>query len=187
MGKIIIITGGARSGKSSFAEKLAKGYGHKVLYIGTAIPLDEEMAERIKKHQLIRDKNWDTYEGYQNFGKLTEILGEYQCVLLDCVTVMLTNIMYSYPEFTEEKTEREVFEKIEEKCKRELDILIDNSKKMNIPLILVTNELGWGIVPENPLVRIFRDMAGRINQYIAKKGEEVYLMISGIPLKVKGR
>lgn len=97
MGKIILITGGARSGKSSYAENMAKVYGEKVLYIATAIPYDEEMRERIMKHKEARPANWHTYEGYKNLKSVFEKNDlNFEVVLLDCITVMVTNLMFDF-------------------------------------------------------------------------------------------
>lgn len=186
MGKIIVVTGGARSGKSRYSEQLAKELGERVLYIATATIFDVEMKERVKKHKESRPNHWSTYEGFKDLHKV--ILsdgGNYHGVLLDCVTVMLTNIMFDHEDFNENNISLDVMGEIEFKVMNQLDYLIEAARHKKVPLILVTNELGSGIVPEGKLGRVFRDLAGRANQFIAKKADEVYLLVSGIPVKIK--
>jgi len=186
MGKIILVTGGARSGKSTYAEELAKNSGENIMYIATAIPFDEEMEDRIKKHQESRPSEWFTYEGYKDLDIILNEKGDnFQGVLLDCVTVMTTNNIFEYPEFDENNIEIAMLDKIQDFIKNEFIKLIDVAKQKNLTLIMVTNELGSGLVPESSLGRAFRDIAGRINQIIAKQADEVYLLVAGIPVKIK--
>lgn len=186
MGKAILITGGARSGKSSLAEKLAKELGGRVLYIATAVPFDEEMKDRVEKHKESRPKAWDTYEGYRELGKyITEKGPEYNTILIDCITVMVTNIYLEFSDIDYEKPSFGDFERVEESIKKEIEELVAGMKNTEANVIMVTNELGSGIVPENLLTRVFRDIAGRINQYIAANCDEVYLTVCGLPLKLK--
>lgn len=188
MGKLILITGGARSGKSCFAEKTAadKAQNGKVLYVATAIPFDDEMKERIKRHKESRPKEWDTYEGYKNLGQLLESSGSnYKAVLLDCVTVMLTNLLWEYPGMDFDIPSFETLQEAEQFVTDEFDKLTEACSKCEADVIMVTNELGSGLVPENAISRTFRDIAGRINQKIALKSDEVYLTVCGIPMKIK--
>jgi len=186
MGKSILITGGARSGKSSLAEKLAKESGGKVLYIATAVPFDEEMKDRIMKHKASRPQEWDTYEGYKGLGKyIEEKGGEYQTILLDCITVMITNIFLQLPDIDYDNPSYEDFERVEQSIKNEIEALMEGVKNTEANVILVTNELGSGVVPENLLTRVFRDIAGRVNQYIAAGCDEVFLTVCGLPMKLK--
>ncbi len=184
-GNIILITGGARSGKSTYAEKLAKEYGSEVLYVATAIPFDDEMKHRIKKHREQRPENWETLEAYKDM----DILLENKCpskkaVLLDCITVMITNIMFEVcPDF--DKMVQEDLGAVEEAVNLQMDKLIASARLSGIPFIMVTNEIGMGIVPENQSARLFRDIQGRVNQKLAAIAKEVYLCVSGIPLKIK--
>lgn len=186
MKKTILVTGGARSGKSAFAEKMAEDIGTEILYIATAIPFDEEMKDRIKKHQIQRPKHWKTVEMYSDFGKLfnEDAFHSCDCLLLDCVTIMVTNLMMASEEdFDHCSHERidEVEDRIHEEIKKLIELCQVNEKK----LIMVTNELGMGLVPVSRFSRIFRDIAGRINQDVAQKADEVYLTVSGIPMKLK--
>ncbi|CAC9925358.1 adenosylcobalamin biosynthesis protein CobU [Aedoeadaptatus nemausensis] len=173
-----LITGGARSGKSTFAESLMEDYS-EVCYIATARPSDdEEMKERIAKHRSRRPDHWHTLEGDRN---LASNLPAADAVLLDCVTVLLSNYLF---DSGEELTEGSI-QKVEDEVKEELMLLSDFCEKENIELVFVTNEVGSGIVPMHPLSRAFRDIQGRVNQFLASRAEEVYLVVSGIPVRIK--
>ncbi len=186
MGKSILITGGARSGKSSFAEGLAKGSAGRVLYIATSIPFDEEMENRVKRHRDLRPAGWDTYEGYKCLGPVIEKKdSEYNTILLDCITVMVTNLLLDNPGLESGNADCEAFEEAERSIQQEIESLMRGIKKSKAATIMVTNEIGSGIVPENTLGRAFRDIAGRVNQYLAEHCDEVYVTICGIPLKLK--
>ncbi|HEX2926125.1 MAG TPA: bifunctional adenosylcobinamide kinase/adenosylcobinamide-phosphate guanylyltransferase [Ruminiclostridium sp.] len=184
-GGIILITGGARSGKSTYAEKLAKGFGDNVLYIATAIPFDDEMKLRIKKHREQRPAYWETVEAYKDIDMV--LAGKLQgrnAVLLDCITVMITNIMLEvWPDF--DNISFDDINLFEEKVNIEMDRLIKTAQASKTPFILVTNETGMGIVPDNKSARVFRDVAGRVNQKLAGASDEVYFCVSGIPVKIK--
>lgn len=187
MGKLILITGGARSGKSTFAEKMAASISGNVLYIATAVAFDEEMHERIEKHKLSRPSSWKTYEGYKNIDNVITSANNYDVILLDCVTVMLTNLLWEYPGMDFDVPTKEILNKAEEYVRDEFNKLLRAAAQYNGNLIMVTNELGSGLVPEAPIARNFRDIAGRINQTIAAKCDEVYLTVCGIPLQIKGQ
>lgn len=185
MGKLTLVTGGARSGKSTYAEKLVKEEGENVVYVATAIPFDEGMRDRIKKHKAQRRSDWKTIERYKNFD-IAVSEGEfdgYDTVLLDCMTIMVTNLMFE-DEVDYETLPREEIDFIEKKIVEEIDKLLTSLSDKN--LVIVTNEVGLGIVPDNRLSRIYRDFAGRINQVIAKRANRVYMAVCGIPMKVKG-
>ena len=187
MGKTILITGGARSGKSKYAEKLAKDLNGNVLYIATAVPFDEEMTNRIKKHKESRPDTWDTYEGYNHLSKVIDKEGNnYKGILLDCITVMITNMVLNFGRVEYEDITFQEFEAVEADVFNEITLLLESIKNTQATVIMVTNELGSGVVPENMLARVFRDMAGRVNQFIAEKSDEVYLTVCGIPMKIKG-
>ncbi len=186
MGKAILVTGGARSGKSSFAERLAGEIDGRILYIATAVPFDEEMRSRIKKHRENRPDTWDTYEGYTALGSaIAEREGIYNGILLDCITVMVTNLLFDYIGFENENPTAEELHSAEKYILSELCKLKEAVKSSSAAIIMVTNELGSGIVPENPLARGFRDIAGRVNQYVAGWADEVYMAVCGIPVKIK--
>lgn len=185
MAGMVLVTGGARSGKSSLAESMAKKYGDNVLYIATSVPFDDEMKDRIKKHRAQRPESWKTLEAYKDFDiHLPEETGRCRCILLDCITVMITNIMFEQ-EMDFDKIDTERANRLEAIVKTEIEKLIETVKKIGLPFIMVTNEIGMGIVPDNAASRAFRDIAGRMNQLLAKASDEVYVCISGIPLKLK--
>lgn len=179
-GKLIFITGGARSGKSNFAEKIANGFGKSVAYLATAQPLDEEMAFRIKKHREKRLNNWETYEEPIEVRELVNRLGlEKEVILVDCLTLLTSNLLLR----EEDKVEDH---KRQEEVLLEIEKLAEVCYKVSAQTIIVSNEVGMGLVPDNPLGRVYRDILGRANSIIADKADEVFMMVSGIPLKIKG-
>lgn len=182
MGKIILVTGGARSGKSSFAEQYIKKIGNNVLYIATAIAFDDEMKDRIKKHKKSRPEDWKTFEGYKNFDNSEIDLYGIECVLVDCLTIMTTNILLE--DWKDDITPLMV-DDLEAKVINELDKLLKRLLESECTAVLVTNEVGLGLVPEYPLGRVFRDVAGRVNQKVASISDEVYFCVSGIPMQIK--
>src|SRR6056297_1161792 len=185
MSEIILVTGGARSGKSRFAEKLCKSKGDKILYIATSIPFDEEMEDRIKKHKKDRPDNWLLVEKYKNFKEL-ELSKKFKSaniILLDCITVMISNIYVE--EQLDDKTEIKKYEEIERKILEDINDLTRLVHKQNKEIVLVSNEIGMGIVPINRFTRMYRDTAGRVNQFVSHKADKVYLTISGIGIDIK--
>ncbi len=181
---MILITGGARSGKSAFAEKLA-GKEKKVLYIATAVPFDDEMRERVEKHRMRRPENWDTHEGYCALDKVIyKKSSDYDCILVDCATILVTNLLFDA--MGEEDAEVYDFEKASRGILEEMERIAFACGEAQCTVIFVTNEIGMGVVPENRLSRHFRDIAGSANQILARQAEEVYFVVSGIPLKMKG-
>ena len=183
--KIVLVTGGARSGKSSFAEGHIQTLSDKIGYIATAEPFDEGMRDRVKKHVDQRPSTWPTFECYKVISREIERIS-YSCngVLLDCITVMVTNLMFDH-ELDWETLSRDRIDDIEAQILEEVDSLVANMRKHHVSGVIVTNEVGGGIVPENRLARIFRDIAGRVNQRLAKQVDEVYFVVSGIPMKIK--
>ena len=182
MSKVTLVTGGSRSGKSSFAENLLKNTDD-VLYIATAIVTDEEMNDRIKKHIDCRNSKWTTYEG---FFDLDEAIEKYDIenIMLDCVTIMTTNLMFK-EEIDFDNISMEKVDELLNSIKIQFEKLILKAKATKKNLVMVTNEVGLGLVPENKLSRVFRDIAGYVNQYIASLSDEVYLVSCGLPLKLK--
>ncbi len=185
MGRLILVTGGARSGKSRFAEELAKGLGNDILYIATAVPLDEEMKDRISKHRRQRPERWETLEAYRDLDEALRSCAPGKAgILLDCITIMVTNLMFeSYTDW--EAVNSAGRDEVEKNIKIEIEKLINEAKSLAMPFIAVTNETGMGLVPEYASARAFRDMAGRVNQMLAEAAEEVYLCVSGIPVRIK--
>jgi len=170
--KIYFITGGARSGKSAFAESLAGTLTGKRAYIATAQALDAEMAAKIEMHRKDRGTLWDTYEEPLAVAELLSKLSDkYDVALLDCLTLWLSNIM------ARAEGDGDVQSRSEE--------LVSAVHDFKGSCIVVSNEVGLGIVPDNPLARKFRDYAGMLNQKIARAADEVYFTASGIPMKLK--
>lgn len=183
---MILVTGGARSGKSTYAETLARQWGEKVLYIATAVPCDAEMDDRIKRHQLRRPAHWDTFEGYRDLKQV--FAGPAQnadVILLDCVTVQLSNLLWDELGEDVEGATPDQLSAVEQKLTAEVADFLDAAKQHPVSVIMVTNEIGFGIVPDNKLARIFRDLAGRVNQYLAARADAVYLLVCGLPLQLK--
>lgn len=169
MSRIIYITGGQRSGKSSFAQNMAEELSENPTYLATAKCWDEEFERRIERHKASRGEHWRNVEELRYISKL-ELDGE--VVLMDCVTLWLTNI-FGDCEFN---TQRAL-----EEAKREWDLFI----KRDFTLIVVSNEIGMGVIPMESATRAFVDLQGWMNQYIAASADDVYMMVSGIHMKIK--
>ncbi|WP_291635565.1 bifunctional adenosylcobinamide kinase/adenosylcobinamide-phosphate guanylyltransferase [Clostridium sp.] len=186
MKKIILITGGARSGKSTYAEKLAKEAKGGVLYIATSIPFDDEMKDRVKKHKERRPATWYTFEGYKNLEQVFDnVQMQFDTILLDCITIMVTNLMFDQVGDNFDDLNDQDIDKMEKGILQEIDNFLCEAEKNLKTIILVTNEIGSGIVPEYKMARVFRDIAGRANQYIASRAMEVHMVVCGIPIKIK--
>ncbi|MCC3864290.1 bifunctional adenosylcobinamide kinase/adenosylcobinamide-phosphate guanylyltransferase [Terrisporobacter petrolearius] len=185
MSNIILVTGGARSGKSSFAESLCIKQNNKTAYIATSVAFDDEMKNRVKKHQENRPRSWKTYEIYKDIYSIVEELNKnHDTVIMDCVTLMVNNLMFTHGIEVDEATSEELNE-LENYIREQITKLLEAVKKTNLYFVIVTNEIGMGIVPENKLSRIYGDFVGRANQLIASYSNEVYFVVSGIPMKVK--
>ncbi|MGI6165991.1 MAG: bifunctional adenosylcobinamide kinase/adenosylcobinamide-phosphate guanylyltransferase [Limnochordia bacterium] len=186
MGSITLVTGGARSGKSTFAEQLASGREGTVLYIATSVATDEEMRSRIQAHQQARPKTWQTVEMYRGFELLlgNDDFHQAGTLLLDCVTIMVSNLLLE-SKLDFERCSMAELGPVEDMVRGEVGALVELVRNQHKDLILVTNELGMGLVPPYRLGRIFRDVAGRVNQYLAQAADEVYLIVSGLPVKLK--
>ena len=185
MGKIILVTGGARSGKSQFAEQLSDMRSEKICYIATSESFDDEMKDRIKKHIAQRPSHWETIEAYKNLGPIiNSISNSYDLAMLDCVTVMINNLMF-HSNIDFEKDTLDIINEFEKRVIQEIGDMLIAVKSNPIDLVVVTNEIGLGIVPGNRYTRIYRDIVGRANQFIAKQSDEVHLIVSGINIKIK--
>ena len=164
---MILVGGGSRSGKSRYALELAKQRGARLAFVATAQALDGEMSDRIRKHREERDSAFTTIEEPFELAAALERAGrDYDAIVVDCLTLWVSNLMLSDREIPTEE-------------------LIAAVRKIPAAVIFVSNEVGCGIVPENALARRFRDLAGSLNQRVAAAADEVYWMAFGIPLKVK--
>lgn len=169
--QIVVVTGGARSGKSKYAEQRALELGGRLLYVATAEAKDKEMTERIAEHQKRRGKEWTTVEEPVELAEaLMAWSGRTDCALIDCLTLWISNLLIW-------RDEKHAAEKVEE--------LAERLPRLNFHVVLVTNEVGWSIVPDNPLARQFRDLLGWANQRIAAAANEVVVTVAGIPMIVK--
>ena len=172
MGKITFISGGARSGKSRFALELAKTRGRKIAFIATAQALDTEMQRRIALHKKSRPGEWQTYEEPLNLLPLVKKIGiRFEVIIIDCLTLLVSNLLLA-------KTPPKQIE-------NKISMICSALKKAKAEAIIISNEVGMGIVPDNMLSREFRDIAGRVNQLVAQNANEAVLLFSGLPLKVK--
>ncbi|OMD83524.1 bifunctional adenosylcobinamide kinase/adenosylcobinamide-phosphate guanylyltransferase [Paenibacillus odorifer] len=176
----ILVTGGARSGKSGFAEKLMQSLADQAFYVATGQAFDDEMKERIALHQHQRMESgyaWETLEEPYDLPDLLKRLSGEKAVLVDCLTLWLSNALLAV----------EGFENRQELVESEITRLEDSVRSFQGTLILVTNEVGDGIVPEYALGRLYRDLAGRMNALIARQSEQVFLVTVGIPIELKSR
>ena len=174
--KLILVTGGARSGKSRLGEALVKSADGTHFYIATAPVLDDEMAERVRRHQERRkNEKWTTIEEERNLAGAVRLTASEDAgaVLIDCLTLWINNLLYENPELNEDAMEEKT---------RELLAALRSGPPLGVAVI---NEVGLGLVPESPLSRRFRDLSGRCSQIIAAEADEVYFMIAGIAQRIK--
>lgn len=168
-GRIVFVIGGSRSGKSRFALIEASKVPGRKAYIATAEALDKEMKDRIERHRNERPKDWDTIEEPLKIADAIRKTGDYNGVILDCLTLWLSNIMQGDLD-----------------AELQIEDFISTLRTRRASLLyIVSNEVGMGIVPENELAREFRDLAGMLNQKVAELSDNVYLVTAGIPLKIK--
>lgn len=182
---IILCSGGARSGKSEFAEQLALSLKGRKAYVATGQAFDDEMKDRIKKHQLRRGKEWITFEIPLHLHKNWEqIKNVSDVILIDCLTMFTSNHVFAHGDInTQEDSNR-----IEYIILEELRLLLQDINNSNDKtVIFVTNEIGLGIVPENKLARYFRDITGRVNREVASAANKMYLTISGVTIELKSQ
>ncbi|MGZ0655156.1 bifunctional adenosylcobinamide kinase/adenosylcobinamide-phosphate guanylyltransferase [Coraliomargarita sp. W4R53] len=172
-GKVVFVTGGCRSGKSRYAESLCTAVAGPRAYIATAEIFDEEMRERVRLHREQRGDAFHTIEAPIDLaGALRALPTGTTVVMVDCLTVWMGNLMHHLPDFDED-------------CSAIVDFL-QALREVSCQVVLVSNELGMGIVPESAMGRRFRDVAGRLNQRVAAIADEAYFTVSGLPMKLKG-
>jgi adenosylcobinamide kinase/adenosylcobinamide-phosphate guanylyltransferase len=173
---ITLLLGGARSGKSYYAQQLAAELGGKVLFVATGEALDEEMQARIAEHQKDRPQKWRTLEIPTGIGKgIEKQIGDAEVVLIDCLTLLISNLLRGEPDYPE----------AEKRVTAEINELIAAMDRLDASFIIVSNEVGMGLVPDNKLGRIYRDLLGKTNQLLAGHATEVYLMVACLPVQVK--
>ena len=168
------VIGGCRSGKSSHAQVLAEEFAGPKLYVATCVPLDDEMRVRAEKHRQQRGTDWETLEEpVQLAAAIRDNDKKYAVILVDCLTLWVSNILLSPGG--------------KQGLEKECHDLLESLQTVGCPVILVANEVGAGIVPENELARLYRDEAGRVNQAVAAAADRVIWMVAGIPVKIKGK
>lgn len=181
MGKLTLILGGARSGKSSLAEQLARESEGSIAYIATAQALDEEMLARIEMHREKRPMDWHTFEIPMHIAsRWREVQTEAQTVILDCLTLLVTNLVMEASADADHPDEATATQLVEHETER----LLASIQASTAHWILVSNEVGLGLVPPYPLGRLYRDLLGFTNQCVASRADEVYWMIAGIPVPI---
>ena len=172
------ILGGARSGKSRFAQELAAKLGKKVLFVATGEALDEEMNARIEVHKRSRPSTWKTLETPTDVAKaMRGKIGDAEVVIVDCLTLLVSNLM---------GTEDIDAETLEKKVTAELEELVAFMRTTEAHFIIVSNEVGLGLVSPYPAGRVYRDALGMANQMLARHADEVYFMVAGIAIALKG-
>lgn len=181
---LTLILGGARSGKSAYAQQLAHARGgSNVLYVATALAFDDEMAARIASHRAERPAGWQTLEAAQGVGAavtryLDTAVVRPAVILVDCLTLLATNVLLPFGEMPDPRA-------AEEAVLAEVDQLLESVRQSQTGWIVVSNEVGMGLVPPYPLGRVYRDALGRANQRLATAAEEVLLMVAGLPWTLK--
>jgi len=181
--KNILIIGGARSGKSRFAQELALKSGEAVLFVATAEAGDEEMRQRIEEHQKSRPAAWSTLEATTHIGnQITNQISEAKVVVVDCITLLISNIFSQYSHQTDEQIDAPLIEK---EVTAEISELVECINQIDASFIMVTNEVGTGLVPVSKTARLYRDLLGKANQILAEHADEVYLMVAGLPVPIK--
>ena len=179
MSKVVLILGGARSGKSSHAQGLAEATGKSVTFLATAQALDEEMSRRIQKHRAERPAGWDTLEAPCDLAAHVPQI-KTEVVVLDCVTLLISNLLMQFVK--DDLVEEAPFMLA---VKKEMEDLLSAIHEQNQEWFIVSNELGLGLVPPYQMGRVYRDALGWANQRLAREADTVLFMVAGIPMVVK--
>ncbi len=180
MSEIILITGGSRSGKSRYAVKMGESLPGSRAFVATCPNVDQEMEARIRKHRQNRSPElWHTIEETVSLEKVIQTHPRHDVYLIDCLTLWINNLMYEGHQkditYTEDEMER--------RCKQLIKVLKDSKAR----IIIITNEVGMSIIPDNPETRLYRDLIGRVNQVVAEVADKVILISCGLPIVLKGQ
>jgi len=177
--KITLITGGARSGKSRLAQEMAEKAGGPVLFVATAEAGDAEMKRRIEAHRKNRPAGWTTLEVTTDIGRAISVnTGITKTIIIDCITLLINNVFQKHQGITDASA-------LEKAVEAEINGLIRCMERSNARFIIVTNEVGLGIVPADEISRLYRDLLGKANQMLAEPADEVILMVAGLPVTLK--
>ena len=179
----ILIIGGARSGKSNYAQQLALKCPQPVLFVATAEPGDEEMRQRIEKHKKERPSTWQTLEVTIHIGdRIRGEIGTVQTVIVDCISLLVNNIFNKHLDSSGELSNPSL---VEEDVTAEIGALVNCINQAEARFLIVTNEVGLGLVPASSMSRLYRDLLGKANQTLVQHSDEVYMMVAGLPVKIK--
>ncbi|MDR1077176.1 MAG: bifunctional adenosylcobinamide kinase/adenosylcobinamide-phosphate guanylyltransferase [Propionibacteriaceae bacterium] len=188
-GLVLLVTGGVRSGKSAYAEAVAARRGRRgVVYLATAYAGDDEMADRIRRHQASRPADWTTWERTSQLAGIAQDgpAGDWDCLIVDCLANLVSNVMFSQLDQPDEGAAAD-FDQIEASLIQDLTGLVEFTRGRGASLVLVSNEVGLGLVPPGRSSRYYRDILGRVNQVLAELADAVVLMVCGQALTIKGR
>ena len=173
MGKLTLVIGGARSGKSRYAVELARSVGDGVVFVATCVVEDAEMRERVERHHRSRPCTWKTVEEPHDVAAALQRVGaEADVVVVDCLTLLVSNLMAAGLN--------------DEQVEEQATAIVATARRVDCHTILVSNDVGCGVVPDNALARRFRDLAGRVNQLVAAAAVEVVMLVAGVPVAIKG-
>jgi len=181
MGQIFFVTGGARSGKSTFAEHLARESGAPVVYLATMEAGDDELRDRIQRHQSQRPATWATIEEPLALADALRGTPTDTCVLVDCVSLWVTNRLM---QLGSDEPSTGAVTALERELDAEVDAILEACRERGGPAIFVTNEVGAGVVPPYPLGRVYRDVLGRVNQRVSRAADRAWLLVSGRALEL---
>jgi adenosylcobinamide kinase/adenosylcobinamide-phosphate guanylyltransferase len=180
MGHLVFVTGGARSGKSRFAERLASAAGGAVVYIATLEPLDGEMRDRVARHRAQRPESWQTVEEPGDLVRAVVAIDGAAVALVDCLSLWVSNRLLTLGE----EPAAEAVAELEAQLDGELTDLVETARGREATTIVVSNEVGGGVVPPSVLGRVYRDLLGRANQRMSLAADEAWLLVAGRALRL---